>query len=136
MRASYRNQQVFWYATYGDSQPIFDEWGNEIGYGVTYGKPTRTRGNISPARGAVAARQFGDDVQYDKVIGPLPIDTAIDEHSVLWLDVTPAVDAEGNIAEDSRGQMVTPYNYRVVQVAKSLPTFGGVMIAVKAVNVS
>lgn len=136
MRASFRNKQTFWFALYGETEDIVDEWGNILGQAASYGKPTRAEGNISPAKGEVMARQFGDDAQYSRVIGPLPIDTAIDETAVLWIDSTPAVDAEGNIAYDNRGRMVTPYNYRVVQVARGLPTFGGTMIAVDRVTVS
>lgn len=136
MRQSYRNEQTFYYALYSATEPIYDEWGNEVGVGVGYTKPVKARGNISPAKGETEARQFGDDVLYDRVITMGDRDTPIDENAVLWIDRTPQLDAEGNLATDAYGQTVTPHNYIVKRVARSLPTFGSAQIAVKMVNVS
>lgn len=136
MRGAIRNMQTFWYALFGQIAEGTDEYGNIVAQYATYGDPVRTCGNISPAKGEVVSRQFGDDDLYDRVIGPLPIDTPIDEYSVLWIDVVPALDIHGHLALNEDGQPVTPHNYIVRKKASSLPTFGGVVLAVDKVTVT
>ena len=137
MRSANRNKQVFWYALHGSVVEDYDEYGNQIGTHVSYGNPVQTSGNISPAKGEVVARQFGDDDLYDRVIGPLPINTPIDEYAVLWIDVTPELNADGSLKiDDETGDAVTPHNYIVTKKAPSLPVFGGVMLAVSKVTVT
>ena len=136
MSTSHRNQQPFYYSLYQATAPIYDEYGNEIGMGTSYTNPVKAYGNISAAKGAVVARQFGDDLNYDRVILMADRDTPIDEYSVLWIDTTPELDANGALALDRRGNMITPWNYVVKSVARGLPHFGTASIAVKKVNVS
>ena len=136
MRGANRNKQKFWYAMYGQSSEGKDEWGNIISQYATYGDPVMTEGNISPPKGEVVSRQFGDDDLYDRVIGPLPINTPIDEYAVLWIDVTPELDENGHLVLNENGQPVTPHNYIVRKKAPSLPKFGGVMLAIDKVTVT
>ena len=136
MRSSNRNKQTFWYALHGSVVEDYDEYENQIGTHVNYGNPKMARGNISPARGEVVARVFGDDDLYDRVIGPMPIDTEIDEYAVLWIDETPSLNDDGSLATDDDGNAVTPHNYIVTKKASSLPKFGGVMFAVDKVTVT
>ena len=136
MRGANRNKQAFWYALFDQTSEGTDEYGNIIQQYATYGDSVKTSGNISPAKGEVVSRQFGDDDLYDRVIGPLPIDTPIDEYAVLWIDVTPELDGEGHLALNEDGQPVTPHNYIVRKKAPSLPVFGGVMLAVDKVTVT
>lgn len=136
MRGANRNKQAFWYALYDQSADGRDEWGNIDKQYATYGDPVKACGNISPAKGEVVARQFGDDDLYDRVIGPLPIDTPIDEYAVLWIDVTPELDDNGHLALKENGEAVTPHNYIVRKKAPSLPKFGGVVLAVDKVTVT
>ena len=136
MRGANRNKQVFWYALYDETSEGRDEYGNIVKQYAAYGDPVRTSGNISPAKGEVVSRQFGDDDLYDRVIGPLPIDTPIDEYAVLWIDVTPKLDADGHLALNESGEPVTPHNYIVRKKAPSLPKFGGVVLAVDKVTVT
>ena len=135
-RMMFRNKQPFWYALYDQSAEGTDEWGNIDKQYATYGDPVKAYGNISPANGEVVSRQFGDDDLYDRVIGPLPIDTPIDEYAVLWIDVVPELDGEGHLALKENGEVVTPHNYIVRKKAPSLPVFGGVMLAVDKVTVT
>ena len=128
--------QPFWYALYGETAPIYDEWGNEIGVGNSYGKPVKTMGNISAAKGDVVTRQFGDEANYDRVIMLGDRDTPIDEYAVLWIDTDPELDEDGALAVDIYGDYLTPWNYVVKSVARGLPGFGSAMIAVKKVYVS
>ena len=136
MRGLNRNKQVFWYALYDQTSEGTDEYGNIDRQYAEYGDPVKTSGNISPAKGEVVSRQFGDDDLYDRVIGPMPINTPIDEYAVLWIDVTPALDNQGHLALNEAGNPVTPHNYIVRRKAPSLPKFGGVMLAVDKVTVT
>lgn len=136
MRSAARNHQTFWYAMYDQTQEGTDEYGNINKQYATYGAPVKTSGNISPAKGEVVSRQFGDDDLYDRVIGPMPINTPIDEYAILWIGVTPELDAQGHLAVDDRGVPLTPHNYIVRKKAPSLPVFGGVMLAVDKVTVT
>lgn len=135
-RLCFRNMQPFWYALYSDTVPQYDEYYNQVGAHATYGKPVQTSGNISPARGSVVARQFGDDEQYDKVIVVGDRDTPINEYAVLWIDTVPELDQSGALKVNADGETVTPWDYIVRRVGRGLPNFGSTVIAVSKVNVS
>lgn len=136
MRGAFRNMQKFWYALYDQTAEGTDEYGNISTQYATYSDPVMTMGNISPAKGEVVSRQFGDDDMYDRVIGPLPINTPIDEYAVLWVDTTPELDQYGHLALNENGEPLTPHNYIVRKKAPSLPVFGGVMLAIEKVTVT
>lgn len=145
-RTSNRNKQSFWYALYAGTAEGYDDYGNpsapvlpsqtQTSTYAEYGKPVFAKGNISPARGVVEIRQFGDDLDYDKVILMEDRDTPIDEYAVLWIDREPKIDLYGNIKTDNDGNYDTPWDYIVKKVARGLPKFGGAVIAAKKVNVS
>ena len=135
MRGANRNKQDFWYALFSEVSEGTDEYGNIVSQYPTYGNHVKASGNISPAKGEVVARQFGDDSLYDRVIGPLPIDTPIDEYAILWIGTTPELNTDGSLKTDASGRPLTPHNYIVRKKAPSLPTFGGVMLAVDEVTV-
>ena len=136
MRCAYRNKQSFWYALFDATEEGRDEHGYQNAAYPTYHDPVLTSGNISPAKGDVVARQFGDDDLYDKVILLGDRETQIDENTVLWIDVTPELDGNGALVLDRNGRPVTPHNYIVRRVAKSLPQFGSALIAVDKVTVT
>ena len=94
-RTCFRNKQPFWYALYAGVAVDYDDDGYEIDPHTTYGKPVKTSANISPAKGNVISRQFGDDDVYDKIIVTGDRDTPIDEYTVLWIDREPDLDANG-----------------------------------------
>lgn len=135
-RTCFRNKQPFWYALYDATVEQYDEYGNQIGTSASYGNPVQTSGNISPAKGNVIARQFGDDELYDKVIVTGDRDTPIDEYAVLWIDVEPELDANGALKVNADGEIVTPWDYIVRKVARGLPNFGSTVIAVSKVTVA
>lgn len=135
-RICFRNKQTFWYALYDATVEQYDEYGNQIGTSASYGKPVQTSGNISPARGNVVARQFGDDEQYDKEIVLGDRDTPIDEYTVLWIDTVPELDDEGALKVNADGEIVTPWDYIVRRVARGLPNFGSTRLAVSKVTVA
>lgn len=135
-RISFRNKQVFWYALYDSTAIGVDEYGNQDTTYAEHQNPVQTDGNISPAKGSVIARQFGDDDQYDKVIVLGDRDTPIDEYAVLWIDTVPELDENGALKVNADGEIVTPWDYIVRKVGRGLPPFGSTVIAVSKVTVA
>lgn len=135
-RMCFRNKQSIWYALYDGTVEDYDEYGNQNGTHAVYGNPVQTSANVSPAKGNVITRQFGDDDAYDKIIVTGDRDTPIDEYAVLWLDVTPELDLNGALKVNANGEIVTPWDYIVRKVGRGLPNFGSTVIAVSKVTVT
>lgn len=132
MRCLLRNMRTFHYALYDGKKEMEDEYGNVTGeYEIVYSKPVKCRANISAAQGEVQSRQFGESESYDKVIVLDDRDIPIDEYSVLWVDTTPQIE-NGELALDGRGEVITPHDYIVKEVARSL---NNVSIAISKVRV-
>lgn len=133
MRCLARNKRPFWYAKYADRVEIVDEQGRRTGqYRVSYSKPVKVMGNISAAKGETSTRQFGDDESYDKVIVISDPNTEIDENCVLWVETEPKLNQQKELMLDENGSILTPHNYIVRQVARSL---NSASIATGKVNV-
>lgn len=117
MKCLQRNKTTFYYAPYIRKERL----GN--GYRPIYGDAVELRANISPATGSTSVEQFGNNVEYDKVI--VLDDTAcpIDENSILFVDTTPTKNSNGDYV----------YDYIVKKVARSL---NSVSIAISKVVVS
>lgn len=134
MKCMSRNKARFFYALYEGKTPITDDYGNVTGeYDIHHGKPTEFFANISAAKGETQTRQFGENESYDKVIvmdGDAP---PIDEYTVLWVDKTPQVDETGALVTNDDGEVITPHDYIVKKVAKSL---NSVSVAISKVTVS
>lgn len=134
MRCMNRNKVKFFYSLYEGREPITDEYGNVTGeYDVKHGNPTEGYANISAAKGETQTRQFGESETYDKVIVMDNEAPPIDEYSVLWVDTVPKLNEDGSLAADEEGNVLTPHDYIVKKVAKSL---NNVSIAISKVNVS
>lgn len=134
MRCMNRNKVKFFYSLYEGREPITDEYGNVTGeYDVKHGNPTEDYANISAAKGETQTRQFGESETYDKVIVMDNEAPPIDEYSVLWVDTVPQLNEDGSLAVDEEGNVLTPHDYIVKKVAKSL---NNVSIAISKVNVS
>lgn len=134
MRCMNRNKVKFFYSLYEGREPITDEYGNVTGeYDVKHGNPTEGYANISAAKGETQTRQFGESETYDKVIVMDNEAPPIDEYSVLWVDTVPQLNKDGSLAVDDEGNVLTPHDYIVKKVAKSL---NNVSIAISKVNVS
>ena len=136
MRMNNRNKQAFWYALLNSTVEDYDEYGNQVGTSTTYGKPVKAEANISPAKGNVLSREFGDDDSYDKVMAIEDRDTPIDEYAVLWIDTVPELDDNGALKVNADGEIVTPWDYIVRKIGRGLPIFGGTIIAVSKVSVT
>lgn len=134
MRCMNRNKVDFYYALYESRKPMEDEYGNTLGESeVTHGNPVKSSANISAAKGETQTRQFGENVSYDKVIVMDNDAPPIDEYTILWIDTVPQLNADGSLAVDEEGVVITPHDYTVKKVAKSL---NGVAFAVSKVSVS
>lgn len=134
MKCMQRNKSSFFYALYEGKEEIEDDYGNATGeYSVKYGNPTHYSANISAAKGETSTRQFGESEDYDKIIVFDNEAPPIDEYSVLWVDTKPSLNEDGSLKKDDNGNTVTPYDYIVKKVAKSLNV---VSIAISKVNVS
>jgi hypothetical protein len=128
-----RNKVTFFYALYERKEAITDDYGNTTGeFEVIYGNPLEYSANISAAKGETQTRQFGENEVYDKVIVADNTVPPIDEYSVLWIDTLPQLDETGALATDETGKVITPYDYIVTKVARSL---NSVSIAVSKVKV-
>lgn len=134
MRCMNRNKSKFFYSLYEGRVPIVNEQGRKTGeYKVVHGNPIEGRANISAAKGETQTRQFGENESYDKVIVMDFVESPIDEHSILWIDSEPKLNDDGSLAVNDEGEVITPHDYVVKKVAKSLNC---VSIAVSKVTVS
>lgn len=133
MRCLLRNMRDFHFALYTGKNEIKDEYGNNTGeYEVTYSNLIKCKGNISAAQGEVQSRQFGDSESYDKVIVLDNTNIPIDEYSILWVDTTPLVDNSCQLVLNDDGEVITPHDYIVKKVARSL---NSISIAISKVSV-
>lgn len=134
MRMMVRNKSEFYYSLYKEKIPKTDEYGNVTGeYDIIRDNPMKFVANISAAKGETSTRQFGESESYDKVIVMGNAAPPIDEYTVLWVDRTPQVDEDGALALNDDDEVITPHDYIVKKVAKSL---NSVSIAISKVTVS
>jgi len=110
MRCLAKNKKVLYYALYSGKTELVDGDGNSTGeYVITHGTPMVMKANVSPATGNYDLNLYGINGQYSHVIVTDDMSCLIDTNSVIWLDKEPVVNS-----------VVTPYNYVVVRVSKSL----------------
>jgi cellulose biosynthesis protein BcsQ len=129
-----RNKVEFYYALYEGKEMITDEYGNQTGeFQVIHGNPIRSTANISPAKGETQTRQFGEEDSYDKVIAADNNTPVLDEFSWLWVDTMPQLNENGSLAVNDSGNIITPHDYDVKKVAKSL---NSISYAITKVNVN
>lgn len=134
MRTMELNKSNFYYALYKDKFAKTDEYGNTTGeYEIVRENPVKFSANISAAKGETSTMLFGESESYDKTIVMGTDAPPINEYTVLWVDTTPLVDDKGSLVTNDDGEIVTPYDYIVKKVAKSL---NSVSIAISKVNVT
>lgn len=134
MRAMLRNKSRFYYAKFVGKEAVKDEYGNDTGeYNVIHDNPAEYFANISSAKGETTTRQFGESESYDKVIVMDNTAPPIDEYMILWVDKELKIDETGALVTDKDGNVLTPHDYIVKKVAKSL---NSVSIAITKVEVS
>lgn len=134
MRCMNRNKVRFFYALYVSREPIMNAQGRPSGqHKVIHGNPIEEYANISAAKGETQTRQFGENESYDKVIVMDNVTPPIDEYSNLWVDTVPQLNEDGSLSVNEKGEVITPHDYVVKKVAKSL---NNVSIAISKVTVS
>lgn len=121
MKALERNKQKIYYANFNGKTKVLDENGLFTGeYEVTYTEPVGIKVNVSASRGEAYLDLFGTDLNYTNTI-VTDKDLGIDENSILWVG-----------KEAYQGSVITPHNYIVVSIAKSL---NSVVYAIRKVDV-
>lgn len=124
MKCLERNKRTLYYCLYIGEEYLTDGEGNNTGEKVVrYSAPVELRANVSPATGNTSVEQFGNSVQYDKVIVLDDVTCPINENSVLFVDKDPEFDEEQNPL----------FDYIVKKVA---PSLNSVSIAIAKVEVS
>lgn len=127
MKCLKRNKVPFYYANIIGSQEVMNEDGYKTGETkLVYDTPRKLEANISVATGKVVLQLFGGNESYDKIIVSDDTDFPINEYSALWIDSVPLFD-------DSTKEIITPNNYVVKKIARSL---NSVSVAVSRVNTS
>lgn len=115
MRSLEINKRTFWYALYLGSKPLCDSDGNYTGErSILRTEPRKYRANVSPPVTTNISRSvstskpgdYGNVIDYDKVIVTSDMSCPIDEGAVLWIDNAPG---DG-----------VPYDYVVRRVLKTL----------------
>lgn len=125
MRSLRRNEKRFWYANYTGNEKILSGGKRTGQYKVKYGNPIEARANVSAARGSLDDEHFGINADYDRTITTCDKNLNLDESSVLWIEKSPEIAADGSTE--------TPWDYVVVKVAKSI---NSTTVAIKKVSVS
>lgn len=121
MRCLERNKIPFHYALFKEYEAIKDEEGNETGEKrIIYHEPMCAKGNIS-FDGEAHAERFGTSLQFDGVIALDNISCPIDENTVLFINVKPERDEEGEWLFD-------------FLVSKVVPSLNSVLIAIRSVE--
>lgn len=111
MRCLERNKTEFYYSLLQGKEPLKDENGYDTGeYKLVFTLPIKMRASVSSSKGEAQVEQFGNALNYDKVIITDDIACPLDEHSVLCIDCKPDYDGEGNLI----------YDYIVKKVARSI----------------
>ena len=121
MRTLHCNKQAVYFANFINKVCIKDDDGNLTGeYKINYTAPIRAMVNISSAKGESTVTQFGDHIEYDKIIvytaRELPLE--LKESSVLWIDET---------------DITKPHDYVITKIAKSI---NSVSVAIRKVKVN
>ena len=125
MRALKRNKQKIYYANYTGRSEVTDENGLITGEtSISYTNPVGVNVNVSASRGEAYIDLFGTDLNYTKAIVS-DTDLGIDENSVLWV-------GKEAYQTTSTTSVITPYNYIVASIAKSL---NSVVYAIREVDV-
>lgn len=119
MRTLKRNKVKLYYSLFDGKEEIKDANDNYIGEKPVYQEPLEMMCNISPAKGEMATRLFGESLLYDKVLVFQKANSpAIDEFTIFWID---NLDTE------------KPHDYIAKAVGRSL---NSVAVAVKKVTVN
>lgn len=132
MRSMLRNRQTFYHASFESKTMGHDADNNYTEPVITYSDPEKKEAVISEGSGEAFLQLFGMAVQYDRVITLNRGEEYLEVGSVLWVDTPIALDENGHLQKEN-GKIVTPYDYHVVAVRRSLNV---VNVAIRKVKVS
>ena len=133
MRTMTRNRQTFYEAELIDSTMGTDLDNNYTEVQNEYSIPRERVAVITPASGQADMQLFGANENYDKVITLNKGENYLKVGSVLWIDTPIELAADGSLAKNEDGTLITPWNYVVVRVSDSL-NFG--TVAIRKVDVT
>lgn len=120
MRQLERERRGVWFAEYAGKTPILDDNGMLTGeYTISYGKPQLVIPTVSPRSGNSWFDGFGVGVNCDRTAIIDEIGLGITETCVMWVDVRPELDADGNLVLGEDGLPTVPYDYTIQMVAES-----------------
>lgn len=119
MRQLIREKRGVWFAPFKSKEQVVTEDGMLTGeWRISYGKPQVIYPTVSPRSGNTWGDGFGIGVDCDRTMVIAELGTGIDETCVLWVDVRPKLDEDGEILYED-GEMVVPYDYLVTMVGES-----------------
>lgn len=97
------NQREFYYQQYLGEAPATDAEGNLTGRKIpSYSSPIKAKAMISENTSDVTHAPFGKDLTYDRMISTVQ-DLPIDEHSKLYIDVSPSEEPDYEVVRVSKG---------------------------------
>lgn len=107
MRNLKKNQRDLYYASFVETKPILDEYGNEtLEVEKVYSEPTLLKVNYSSNTGEVATQTFGNLTEYSRVLA-ITGNCPLKENDILWIGIDVSSKA----------------NYEVKKVADSLNSY-------------
>lgn len=133
MRTMTRNRQTFYEAELVSSTMGKDLNNNYTEVQNEYSIPRERVAVITPASGQADMQLFGANENYDKVITLNKGENYLKVGSVLWIDTPIELAADGSLAKNEDGTLITPWNYVVVRVSDSL---NFVTVAIRKVDVT
>ncbi len=105
-----RNLQPFYFCTVTEATEDETDGYYTGALAVEYNEPILARGVISANQGEAQVEQFGNNLQYSRVISTTDTSLPIDETTVLFVDTEPTYNDED----------IPEYNYIVKAVARSI----------------
>ena len=133
MRTMTRNRQTFYEAELVGSTMGTDLDNNYTEVQNEYSIPRERVAVITPASGQADMQLFGANENYDKVITLNKGENYLKVGSVLWINTPIELAADGSLAKNEDGTLITPWNYVVVRVSESL---NFVTVAIRKVDVT
>ncbi len=128
MRLMDENMEPIWYANQQHGEIAYDQWGNEIGFQITYSEPAKIDASISSAKGETVIELFGAAENYDKTFLLEDRYAPFTELSRLWVDNL----VNGEPPRDESGNLL-PHDYEVYLIS---PSRNQCYVAIRKVNVS
>ena len=114
MRDLRRNQRLFYYATVIDTEPIYDEYGNDtLETQITWCEPIMLKANISANIGEEVVETFGAHTEYSRTISMTKC--PFSEGDKIWFGIEPSKEN----------------NYTVAKIADSK---NGILVALREVS--